>query len=287
MSMNCRGIAEQKKRRDVMHYIRNKNYDIVFLQDTHLTTKTVPYFDNLWRGRNFHSCFTSRSRGTSILFSNRLPYTLISNMNSDCGNFHTVACSINNESFLFVNVYGPNTDNPGFYEELGNNIAKFNVDFIVIAGDLNFVIDPTTDSLNYVGENNIRAKQAFLDLTYKFGLIDAWRVTHPGDRQYSWKRRTPLNAGRLDMFFVSDELLNSLTDVEITPGYRTDHNAVTLSIQRGQRRGSGLWKFNVSHLVDKEYTERVNPRTGMGSRITRPGRGGRICPPCHLGSYES
>ena len=111
-----------------------------------------------------------------------------------------VACSIHNESFLFVNVYGPNADNPGFYEGLGNSIAKFDVDFIVIVGDLNFVMNPTTDSLNYVGENNIRAKQAFLDLSHKCRLIDAWRVTHPGDRQYTWKRRTPLKAGRLDIF---------------------------------------------------------------------------------------
>ena len=33
MSMNCKGLGDQRKRRDVMHYIRDKKYDVVFLQD--------------------------------------------------------------------------------------------------------------------------------------------------------------------------------------------------------------------------------------------------------------
>ena len=57
MSMNCRGLADAAKRRDVMHYIWNKNYSIVFLQDRHQATKSIPYFDNLWCGRAYHSCF--------------------------------------------------------------------------------------------------------------------------------------------------------------------------------------------------------------------------------------
>lgn len=36
MSMNCRGLGDTRKRRDVMHYIRSKQFSIVFLQDTHL-----------------------------------------------------------------------------------------------------------------------------------------------------------------------------------------------------------------------------------------------------------
>ena len=64
-------------------------------------------------------------------------------------------------------------------------------------------------------------------------------------------------AGRLDTFFVSDEMLNSLTDVEIMPGYRTDHNAVTLSLQGKQKRGNGTWKFNISHLNDDAYIKAV------------------------------
>ena len=71
---------------------------------------------------------------------------LIAEKKSECGNFHMVACKIDNEAFLFVNVYGPNEDRPVFYKKLNNSIDEFSVDFIIVAGDLNFVIDPNIDS---------------------------------------------------------------------------------------------------------------------------------------------
>ena len=257
MSMNCRGLGDVKKRRDVMHFIRSKRFNIVFLQDTHLIENNIPYFDTLWHGKAYHSCFSSRSRGTSILINNNLPYTLIANNKSECGNFHMLVCNIYNETYLLVNIYGPNQDDPAFYKNLNNMIEQCDAEHIIVAGDFNFVIKPDADSLNYVAEYNVRAKHTFLELTYKHNLIDAWRRMHPDERKYTWLRKHPLKAGRLDMFFVSDEMLNSIIDVEIIPGYRTDHNAVTLSLQSKQKRGNGIWKFNTSHLNDDEYIQSV------------------------------
>ena len=257
MSMNCRGLGETKKRRDVMHYIRSKRFSIVFLQDTHLTLKTIPYFNTLWHGKAYHSCFSSRSRGTSILFNSNLQYSHIEDRTSDCGNYLMVACKIFSESYLLVNVYGPNEDNPIFYKNLNEMIDKFDVQYTIVAGDLNFVINPEKDSLNYVGENNVRAKEKFIALTYKHNLVDAWRHTFPNQRKYTWLRKNPLKAGRLDMFFVSDNMLNAITDVGIEPGYRTDHNVITLAIQGKQQRGNGIWKCNMSHLTDENYINTV------------------------------
>ena len=227
------------------------------MQDTHLTSNTVPYFDNLWFGKAYHSCFSSRSRGTSILINSTLQYSEIAESKSDCGNFHMLACKIHNESYLLVNVYGPNEDNPAFYQRLNKLIEQNNVQYTIVAGDLNFVMVPEVDSLNYVGEYNTRAKQKFTELSYKYSLIDVWRHMHPNDRKYTWLRKTPLKAGRLDMFFVSDDLLNRITNADITPGYRTDHNTITITIQSKQQRGNGLWKFNTSHLTDDDYVSRI------------------------------
>ena len=257
MSMNCRGLSDLKKRRDVMQFIRSKRINIVFLQDTHLTTQTIPYFDTLWNGMSYHSCHSSRSRGTSILINNNLSYTLIEEMKSECGNFQILACKIQNDSYLLVNVYGPNEDNPAFYNNLSNIIGQFDVDHMIVAGDFNFVMKPEADSLNYSGEYNVRAKRTFLELSYRYNLVDAWRHIYPNERKYTWSRRNPFKAGRLDMYFVSDELLNSIIETDIIPGYRTDHNIITLSIQNKQPKGNGLWKFNTSHLSDDEYIKIV------------------------------
>ena len=103
--MNCRGLSDAQKRRDVMHYIRAKKINIVFLQDTHLTAKTIPYFDTLWSGRAYHSCLSSRSRGTSILLNKNLQYNIISEKASECGNFHLLECIIHKETYpKFINI---------------------------------------------------------------------------------------------------------------------------------------------------------------------------------------
>ena len=127
-------------------------------------------------------------------------------------------------------------------------IEQCNAEHTIVAGDFNFIMKPGIDSLNYVAENNVRAKQTFLELTYKHNLIDVWRRMHPDERKYTWLRKNSLKAGRLDMFFVSDEMLNSLIDVEIIPGYRTDHNAVTLSLQSKQKRGNGISGNLIPHI---------------------------------------
>ena len=58
------------------------------------------------------------------------------------------------------------------------------------------------------------------------------------------------------MFFVSEHLVNRVTDTNITPGYRTDHSAITLTVKTKQEpRGNGLWMFNISHLLREEYLE--------------------------------
>ena len=199
--MNCRGLADVAKRRDAMHYIRSKKYNTVFLQDTHQTAKTLPYFDSLWCGKAFHSCFSSRSRGTSILLNKNLQYKVLAEKKSECGNIVLLVCEIYNESYLLVNVYGPNEDNPAFYDKLSDIISQFDVQYVIVAGDLYFVMVPDLDSANYVHENNVRAKQAFLELTYKYNLTDVWRKLHPSHRNYTWGRQNPLKAGRLDMFF--------------------------------------------------------------------------------------
>ena len=191
------------------------------------------------------------------MINSNLQYSLIAEEASECGNLQIVACKILNESYLLVSVYGPNEDNSAFYKNLSNKIEQFDVQHTIVAGDFNFVIDPNKDSLNYTGEYNVAAKKEFLKLSYKHSLIDIWRHMFHNEHRYTWRRQNPFKAGRLDMFFISDSMINAVTETDIKPGYRTDHNIITLSFQSKQTRGNGLWKFNTSHLTDEEYKKVV------------------------------
>ena len=37
LSMNCRGLADVEKRKDVLHYLKKKKYSIYCLQETHFS----------------------------------------------------------------------------------------------------------------------------------------------------------------------------------------------------------------------------------------------------------
>ena len=60
------------------------------------------------------------------------------------------------------------------------------------------------------------------------------------------------------MFFVSEHLQYSASDIDIRTGYRTDHNMITISLKTKQtKRGCGIWKLNVSHLLDDSYIQAI------------------------------
>ena len=258
-SINCRGLSELKKRRDVMQFMRNQEHDVLFLQDTHLTKESCKYFNCLWKGKSYHSCHSNRSRGVSILIKHSLQHDLIKVQHADCGNFIIVVCKIGTQTYLFANIYGPNDDDPIFYQNLASILESFQTNHTIIGGDFNFVINPSIDSLNYAREYNTSAKQVFFNFINNADLVDIWRIRNPNKLEYTWSRNNPLKSGRLDMFFVNTHLISSIPDVLIKPGYRTDHNFVIMKMHvKEMEKGSGIWKMNESILKNADYVEHIN-----------------------------
>ena len=258
-TMNCRGLGDLNKRRDVLNFLRNQNYDIIFLQDTHLTKTSTHYFNSLWQGKCYHSCHTNRRRGASILIKRTVQHTIIDIKHSDCGNFVIIACKLGTETYLMVNIYGPNDDDPNFYTVLTNMLRTYETDHIIIGGDFNFVINPSVDSFNYAREYNLNAKRIFLNYVEEESLLDVWRERNPNNSEYTWARNSPLKCGRLDMLFVNIRLMISVQETKIKPGYRTDHCIVEMTLKMQEmEKGPGLWKLNEAVLCETEYTDLIN-----------------------------
>ena len=76
MSLNCRGLGGLEKRRDVLNYIKQKNFSIYLLQDTHFTMNDYNQVRSLWGYDIFISPGQSNSRGTAILFYNNFEYKI-------------------------------------------------------------------------------------------------------------------------------------------------------------------------------------------------------------------
>jgi len=259
LSMNCRGLANPQKRRDVFQFLRQKSFSIYMLQDTHFDPKLEDCIRAEWGYKAYFASFNTASRGVAILFNNNFEFEIKKIYKDIDGNFIIVYIKTVDTDLLIVNLYGPNDDDLEFYVQLEELITDLDVDNVIIGGDWNLVIDFSLDYDNYKHYNNPKAQEQVHKMIQNLDLNDIWRDINPERRRYTWRRSNPVQQSRLDFFLISDFLSTSIVDADIKAGYRTDHSMITLnfSFAPPQKR-SNFWKFNVSLLKDNIYVEEIN-----------------------------
>ena len=156
-------------------------------------------------------------------------------------------------------MYGPNQDNPEFFNDLVfKKIIDWNPDFSIFAGDFNVVLNPSIDTKNYQRINNPNAMQALKNQIQQFNLIDIWRELHPDKRTFTWQKYNENKQSRLDFFLISASLLPFVQSAGIFPSFCSDHSSIELEIDFSKFvRGKGFWKFNNSLLSDPQYLELI------------------------------
>ena len=162
-----------------------------------------------------------------------------------------------NKRILIEGVYGPNSDEPAFYEnEVFEKIDTWGAEFTIIAGDWNLTLNPQIDTKNYVNDdNNERARSEVIRKINEYNLVDVWRTFNPDQKTFTWRRpgRNP-KFGRIDFFLVSNSLLPFVQKAKIEPGCFSDYSVVILDIDFSKfMRGRGFWKFNNSLVYDPDY----------------------------------
>ena len=254
LSMNCRGLADRKKRRDVLNYIRGKNPDIVMLQDIHLDEKSSKWFILEWGFEGVVAPGTSRARGVAILFNNSFEYKLNEIRRCPNGNYILIDIVMLNQCITVGTIYGPNEDDPNFYRHLFHEIGDIGNEEIIIGGDWNLVLNHNIDYHNYRNINNPRARKVVSGEIRSFDLVDIWRAKYPEEHRFTWATNMYQKRARLDFFLISKSLTEKVMGAGILSGYRSDHAMISLNLQKGgNKRGKGLWKFNTILLKDKEY----------------------------------
>jgi exonuclease III len=260
LSVNCQGLGNAQKRRDIFHFWKTKKYDILFLQDTHFESKLEKHISAEWGYQAFFASNNSVSRGVAIFFNNTFEFKVKRVNRDENGNYIFVLIEINNVEYLLVNIYGPNRDNPDFYKRLHDIYLDFRCVNGVMAGDWNMVLDPSLDYDNYKNVNNIKAQETVLQIIDELNLCDIWREMNPEMRRFTWRRSRPFQQSRLDYFLISDPIVEKVVEADIICGYRTDHSCITLKLNLGSKdvKRSTFWKFNTSLLRDKKYLNEIN-----------------------------
>ena len=253
-SANCQGLHDLKKRVDVINYLKETKSHIICLQDTHLNEADTKDFKKVFGGTFYLHGRTTNSRGVAVLFANNFDFKINTVHKDKDGNYLNLQIEMYNLKINLITIYAPNVDNPNFFRTIENLILHSDADYNLLCGDFNLVLDPSKDAFNYHKINNPNSRQSVLEIMNANNLIDIFRLCHPNDKRYTWRRKNPIKQARLDYFLISNSMFDLINTCNIKPGYRSDHSIIQLEIEFSKFQiGKGIWKFNTSLLSNQDY----------------------------------
>ena len=146
-----------------------------------------------------------------------------------------------------------------FFSKLTEDVKDFVTDAdksIIVGGDFNVIFDQDLDGRggNKKRKDSVRYVE---DMIIEHDLLDIWRIRNPTDTRFTWRQKSPLIQRRLDYWLISNDLQEDVESVEIKSAIRSDHSAITLSVNglEENERGPSFWKFNSTLINDQEYCD--------------------------------
>ena len=203
-SLNVRGCGDTKKRRQVFLWLREKSFNIYFLQETHSTRDCEYIWKNEWGYQVLYTHGSSMSKGVAILFNNNFPLVINKTWSDDEGRCIICDITVNDRRIVLCNIYAPNNDQPSFFEKVFDILeGDFPEGERIIGGDFNLVCDVHLDKKGGNPSTHFRSQEVIRQKSELFDLSDVWRVLHPNVRRYTWRQKTPPVHCRLDYFLLS------------------------------------------------------------------------------------
>ena len=265
-SLNCRGLADGRKRRAVFQWLKTYYNGIVLLQETHSTLLCEKQWLGEWGGDIFFSHGNYNARGVAILIPKNLQLKILNVYRDDEGRYVILDIEGDGWKMLLCNIYAPTKDKSSeqldFFIKVFNFIKDLEDKNIVMGGDFNTCLDPQIDKSGGEVETKSKCAQLIQDYCNEINVSDVWRVINPDLKRFSRRGNTRKGTvqSRIDYWLISIHMTYDLQNTDIKPAIKTDHSIITLSfnIKDTQMRGRGFWKFNKALLKDKIYIEKIN-----------------------------
>jgi exonuclease III len=274
LSLNTNGLRDGKKRRGLFNWLKkfhDAHNKFILLQETHTDNKNEGEWKTDWGNRNIIFAHgDSKSRGVAVLLPNDIDYTITSQECDPNGRYVVVNLVIDDNDYCIINCYAPTSDYPieqlEWLCKIQGFIEQANDKNIIIGGDLNDYFIPYLDKynpkINLAETDYIKAWKA---TNNDKDICDIWRIMNPEVKKYTWRHGKSINnlrQSRLDYWLISTHMIYDLNNVDIKPGYRSDHSLIDISFlgHNTTSRGPSYWRFNANLLRNIEYTTYMNTR---------------------------
>ena len=249
LSINCNGLLHNpSKVQSLSHNFHSQCIDFLFLQETHVyNLSTAKYFESKFAGKAFWSFGSNRSSGVGIIISNKISY-IIDYFKFDCdGRFIILDVTVNGNKIRLINVYAPN--NPCGRVTFLKSIATYLVTnrSLILGGDFNCVCNLKLDKIGGNLDREQLGASILKEWVSDFSITDTYRFLFPDSVAVSWRNSTGVGS-RLDRFYISSSLTESMSSSGILPCSFSDHDYVYVKLRdlEGIDFGPGYWKCNNS-----------------------------------------
>ncbi len=251
-TINISGMREDVKRKAVITYLREHNFDIIFLQETHCHLNSERKKWSLeWDGKSLWSLGTNKSRGVAVLFNRKIDFDVRNEIIDYNGRYIVFDLHFESKKYKMINIYAPNNE----YERVRfvNNMTKWLDPELetIIAGDFNCTLNSEMDRLNCVGSRDV-GQIDIKNIIKEYDLEDIWRRRNPDKKAYSWRRGK--KASRIDYFLISNSLDNQIDNVKYKICPFSDHSMVNMKMRISEtEHGKGIWKMNAKILESELF----------------------------------
>ena len=251
ISWNVNGIRAAE-RKGFLDFLKNKNCDIVSVQETKVSHPELLSAD-LLAPANYNSYFqyhnTKKGYSGVATYTKTIPEKVVTEFSDKVLGEEGRTIELHFEKFILLNIYFPNGGRSvdrlnyklKFYEIFCDHLKQLQKTKkgIIFCGDVNTAhheIDLARPKENIKTSGFMPEEREWLDRFESLGFLDAFRLKHSDEVKYSWwdmkSRARDRNVGwRIDYFYVSKDLKDKVKECDIlTDEYGSDHAPTFLEI---------------------------------------------------------
>ena len=256
---NVRGFSDSKKQVQIMQYLKKFKCEFYCLADTRFDNFKENQFRNDFGSqyRIFCANYSSNARGTMILVSKETPFDLIDYIATPDGNRITIIFKYYGKQVSLSALYGPNTDEPDFFESLFRDVYDLNIEHNIITGDWNTAPE-AKDYANYVTFPHPGARAVINESMRDYNCFDTYRHFNKNTRAYTYRSDGGPQKSRLDYCIASNSLLQYTKKSIIKHKFRSDHDFTLNCFDfHGVKMGRGFWRLDNLLLKDEVFITKI------------------------------
>ena len=142
-----------------------------------------------------------------------------------------IELKIDNSVFVLINIYNANTESAQLHtlNDLINILEIFEDipnKSVVSGGDLNVILKPPLESEDCKPAIKKKTIAKLMQITENLDLCAIWRIRIPNRKQFTFRQHhsTGFIQRRLDCFFISNFLQESIKTADTLAAFSTDHS---------------------------------------------------------------